>query len=210
MDLATLIKPVLTAGELRIVGPRPSRNSSRSRRTAPWRAACRRWSSRSRRRRDHQDPAGPALPVRGAPPGRLLRRVDRSGRPPGEALSARLPAARQRHRHPGRSRGMLRLQTAPAGPAGAQVAACPCPGGAGGGTTAANGDRLACHPADGHQPAPPAERPVRRGVRRRDRRDRPPDARIPDSRRRPRTRSGCARWRNRCAAGVRPDKRSAS
>ena len=49
MDLATLIKPVLTTGQLRVVGSTTHEESSTSRRTARWPGGCRRSPSTSRR-----------------------------------------------------------------------------------------------------------------------------------------------------------------
>ena len=105
MDLATLIKPVLTAGELRVVG---STTFEEFKHIEKDRALARRLQKvvveepsveetirilqglRARYEEHHQVDYSDAR--------------DRGGRPARQAIPARLPAARQRHRHPRRSR----------------------------------------------------------------------------------------------------------
>jgi ATP-dependent Clp protease ATP-binding subunit ClpA len=48
MDLATMIKPILTTGDLRVIGSTTFEEYSTSRRTARWPGACRRLPSKSR------------------------------------------------------------------------------------------------------------------------------------------------------------------
>ena len=82
MDLATLIKPILTAGQLRVVG---STTHEEFKHIEKDRALARRLQKITDRRavdpRDRADPAGPALALRSAPP-RAATRTTRSRRPP--------------------------------------------------------------------------------------------------------------------------------
>ena len=103
MDLATLIKPVLTAGELRVIG---STTHEEFKHIEKDRALARRLQkSRDRRalaRRDGQDSARAAVALRGTPRRDLHRRRARSGGQARGTSSARLQTTRQRHRRAGR------------------------------------------------------------------------------------------------------------
>ncbi len=105
MDLATLIKPVLTAGELRVVG---STTFEEYKHIEKDRALARRLQKvvveEPSVDETIKNPPGTPSAVRGTPPGGLLGCGARGGGPPREAVPARLPAAGQRHRHPGRGR----------------------------------------------------------------------------------------------------------
>ena len=105
MDLATLIKPVLTTGQLRVVG---STTHEEYKHIEKDRALARRLQTHRDRRAEHPgdgaDSPGPALPLRGPSPGALPRRRARGGGEAGGAPPARLQAARQRHRRARRSR----------------------------------------------------------------------------------------------------------
>ncbi len=127
MDLATLIKPVLSAGELRVVGSttfEEFKQIEKDRGARPPAAEDRR--RRAVGRRDRADSQGPAVTLRAAPQRALHGRRARRRRQAGRAAPARFAAARQRHRHPRRSR----RHAAPA--AGGESAfagrGCPCPG----------------------------------------------------------------------------------
>ena len=104
MDLATLIKPILTAGQLRVVG---STTHEEFKHIEKDRALARRLQKITIDEPsipgDGQDPAGPALAVRGAPPRALHRRRARGGGEAGGPAPARLQAARQRDRFDRRS-----------------------------------------------------------------------------------------------------------
>ena len=105
MDLATLIKPVLTAGELRVVGSTTFEEFKQIEKDRGARAPAA--EDRRRRavgRRDRADPQGAAVALRAAPQRDLHGRRARRRRQARRAAPARLAAARQRHRHPGRSR----------------------------------------------------------------------------------------------------------
>ena len=81
MDLATLIKPVLVAGELRVIG---STTFEEFKHIEKDRALARRLQKVANRgadgRGDGPHPQGPAAALRGAPPRPLHRRGDRGGR----------------------------------------------------------------------------------------------------------------------------------
>ena len=105
MDLATLIKPILTTGQLRVVG---STTHEEFKHIEKDRALARRLQKITIDEPsipgDREDPPGAALALRGAPPRAVHRRGARSGRQAGRAAPARLPAARQRDRRARRGR----------------------------------------------------------------------------------------------------------
>ena len=103
MDLATLIKPVLTTGELRIVGSTTFEDFKHIEKD---RALARRLQKVVIDEPTAEETVrilqGLRGALRGPPPGGLHRRGAGERDPPGDAAPARLPAARQRHRHPRR------------------------------------------------------------------------------------------------------------
>ena len=105
MDLATLIKPMLTAGELRVIGSTTLRGVQAHREGSRARAPPA--EDRDRRavdRGDRADPRGPARRYEEHHRVTLHRRGARGGGEAGGAAPARLPAARQRDRSARRSR----------------------------------------------------------------------------------------------------------
>ena len=105
MDLATLLKPVLTSGGLRVVG---STTFDEYKQIEKDRALSRRFQkialAGTDRRRDGAHPARAPEALRRASPGRLHARRDRGRGETGRPAPARLPPARQRHRPDGRGR----------------------------------------------------------------------------------------------------------
>ena len=105
MDLATLIKPILTAGQLRVVG---STTHEEFKHIEKDRALARRLQKITIDEPSIQetvrDPRGPALALRVASPREVHRRRAGDGGEAGGAAPARLQAARQRHRRAGRGR----------------------------------------------------------------------------------------------------------
>ncbi len=105
MDLATLIKPILTTGQLRVVG---STTHEEFKHIEKDRALARRLQKividEPSIQETVQDPAGAALPLRRAPSRALRRRRDRGRGQARRAPPARLQAARQRHRRARRGR----------------------------------------------------------------------------------------------------------
>ena len=104
MDLATLIKPVLTAGELRVDRLDHVRGVQ-AHRKGP-RAGAAAAEDRDRRavgRRDRQDPQGAALALRGAPPVQYTDAALEAAAKLAEPPPARIAAAGQRHRRARRS-----------------------------------------------------------------------------------------------------------
>ena len=105
MDLATLMKPLLTAGELRVIG---STTFEEFKHIEKDRALARRLQKiaidEPSIEETVQHSRRPARPLRGAPPRHVHRRGARGGGEAGGAAPARLPAARQRHRSDRRSR----------------------------------------------------------------------------------------------------------
>ena len=124
MDLATLIKPILTTGQLRVVG---STTHEEFKHIEKDRALARRLQKIVDRRAvdpgDGQDPPGPALALRGAPPRQLHGRRARGGGEAGGAAPARLQAARQRHRRARRGGREDAAEAAPRVDAGTRRAA---------------------------------------------------------------------------------------
>ena len=105
LDLATLIKPVLSAGELRVVGLDDLRGVQ-ARREGP-RAGAAAAEGRHRgaeRRGGRAHPRGTALAIRGPPPRDLHRRRARWRREARQAAPARCAAARLGHRPARRGR----------------------------------------------------------------------------------------------------------
>ena len=104
MDLATLIKPILTAGDLRVIG---STTFEEFKHIEKDRALARRLQKIAIDEPSIEETvrilARSAQPVRGASRRHLHGRRARGGREAGRASSARLPAARQRHRSHRRS-----------------------------------------------------------------------------------------------------------
>ena len=181
MDLATLLKPVLTSGGLRVVG---STTFDEYKQIEKDRALSRRFQkialAGADDRGDRAHPAGPAEALRRASRRRLHAGGHRGGREAGGAPPARLPPARQRHRPDGRSR----RGRAHAG------------GGRAGQPAVTAGRRGSASATSGRQPrspcfqwtSPRSSRSSRGSPT--SRRARPP---------RP-TRIGCARWKSRCSA----------
>ena len=104
MDLATLIKPLLSAGELRVIG---STTFEEFKHIEKDRALARRLQKvvveEPTVDETSEDPRGPAVTLRGAPRGHV-RSGDRAHRrQAGQAAPPRFAASRRRHRHPGRS-----------------------------------------------------------------------------------------------------------
>ena len=105
MDLATLIKPMLTAGDLRVIG---STTFEEFKHIEKDRALARRLQKiaidEPSIEETVQDSRRPAQPLRRASPREVHRRGARGRGQAGGAASARLPPARQRHRSHRRSR----------------------------------------------------------------------------------------------------------
>ena len=105
MDLATLIKPILTAGDLRVIG---STTFEEFKHIEKDRALARRLQKIAIDEPSIEETvrilSGPARALRSASPRHLHRRRARGRREAGRAASARLPAARQRDRRHRRSR----------------------------------------------------------------------------------------------------------
>ena len=127
MDLATLLKPVLTSGGLRVVG---STTFDEYKQIEKDRALSRRFQKIALQeptdRRDRAHPARAAEALRRASSGRLHAGGHRGRGETGRAAPARLPPARQRHRPDGRGRrggahaggGSAEAGRGPAGSAG--------------------------------------------------------------------------------------------
>ena len=105
MDLATLMKPLLTAGDLRVIG---STTFEEFKHIEKDRALARRLQKIAIDEPSIEETvrilAGPAQPLRGASPREIHRRGARGRGQARRAASARLPAARQRHRSHRRGR----------------------------------------------------------------------------------------------------------
>ncbi len=105
MDLATLLKPLLTAGDLRVIG---STTFEEFKHIEKDRALARRLQKIAIEEPSIEETvkilAGLREPLRGASRRPLHRRGARGGREAGVAPPSRLPAARQRHRSHRRSR----------------------------------------------------------------------------------------------------------
>ena len=106
MDLANLIKPILTEGEVRLIG---STTFEECKHVEQDRALARRVQKIDVDEPNDgdtvRDPDRPALALPGPPPGRVHRRRPRGRGPHGPPPPPRLAPARQRHRRARRGRG---------------------------------------------------------------------------------------------------------